>query len=417
MASSNAKYTALQTAATSKFKTGWGAPLKATGPTRTVFAFAAAPPKHPAARMTASPNGPKLRAAGSSYVATGFRRPVISSVTGAPKLPVRVLTSAAPMPNNFCWQPNDLTVVHDQGQCGTCWAHAMISMLGDRVSAATNGKVRVSLSIRQVQECSKYLEGATPGGCDGNDPYTALDSLATKNMPLRADGYYVRKYNEQAADPKQCVTISKEDGYCVGVSQVFLVSEPIAVPGDAGNVANIENMKQHIYNEGPIIGTMKVMSDFMDYDGITIYEPTEAALKQGPVGYHAIEVVGWGKDPSSGVSYWICRNSWGYDWPKAHRPCAGAGFFYMRMGSNTCSIEEYAAGAIPIVYNAEQAPRDEGNLYPGDREACANGGGEFSSAKPWSTGEKVSVAVVVVLAIALAGGYVYMRKKQGKKLF
>lgn len=420
-----AKYTAVQTAATSKYKAGWGAPMKlaASTPSQTVYAFAAAPPQHPAARLSAAPGGPKLRSAGTPYFVTGFRRPVISSVTGTAKLPHRVLTSATPMPANFCWQPQDLTVVHDQGQCGTCWAHSMISMLGDRVSAATNGKIRVSLSIRQVQECAAYLSGATPGGCDGNDPYTALDSLATKKMPLRPYGRYVRQYDAKATDPKSCETISTADGYSVGVSQAFLISEPVQTPGDAGNVANIENMKQHIYNEGPVIGTFEVRSDFMDYDGLTIYEPSEAAMQQDALGLHAIEIVGWGKDPSSGVSYWVCRNSWGYAWPAKHRPCAGAGFFYMKMGSNTCHIEEYAAGALPVVYNSEQAPKDEGDLYPDDRDACisgggGSGGGGMGGMKSWSTKKKAAVVggvVVGVLALVCIGAYVYVHAKRGKK--
>lgn len=253
-ASALAKYSAMQTSNTSKYKSGWGAPLKSTRPTQTVFAFAAAPPKHSAARLSAAPGGPKLRSTSTPYVATGFKRPVISSVSGTAKLSRRVLTSSVPMPDNFCWQPQDLTTVLDQGQCGTCWAHSMVSMLGDRVSAATNGKIRVALDVRQVQECSKYLSGATVGGCDGNDPYTALESFVEKKMPLRAINNYPRDYEGKPVNPKSCAKVDPTDGYCVGVSQAFLISEPVITPGDRGNLSNIENMKQHIYNEGPIIG-------------------------------------------------------------------------------------------------------------------------------------------------------------------
>lgn len=255
--SSKGAFSAMQAVATSKFKMGWGKPAAtAARPTATVYAFAAAPPAHPAVRMAAPPSGsgPKLRAAGSAYRPTGFRRPIISSVSSMNKLQHRVLTSAARMPDNFCWQPQDLTTTLDQGSCGTCWAHAMVSMLGDRVSAATNGKIRVALNVRQVQECSEYLDGATKGGCDGNDPYTALMSLQTRNMPLRAQGKYVREYEAKPTDPNACVAIKTGDSdYAVGVSQAFAISEKINKVGDAAHVGNIENMKQHIYNEGPII--------------------------------------------------------------------------------------------------------------------------------------------------------------------
>lgn len=421
-ASALAKYSVMQSSNTSKFKSGWGAPMKSTRPTQTVFAFAAAPPKHTAARLSTAPGGPKLRSTSTPYVATGFKRPVISSVSGTTQLPHRVLTSATPMPANFCWQPQDLTTVLDQGQCGTCWAHSMVSMLGDRVSAATNGKIRVALDVRQVQECSAYLSGATAGGCDGNDPYTALNSLVTKNYQLRAIKNYPREYDGKSVNPDSCVKNQPYDGYCVVVSKAFLISAPIITPGDSGNLSNIENMKQHIYNEGPIIGTFEVRSDFMDYDGLTIYEPSDAAMQQEALGLHAIEIVGWGKDPSSGVSYWVCRNSWGMKWPSRHRPCAGAGFFYMKMGNNSSKMEEYAAGAIPVVYNSDKAPMDEGNLYPKDREACTKSGGNNRIRKIGSSSVftpknvTIAVAIVGVIACASAGAFIYMRKKRGLKI-
>ena len=29
---------------------------------------------------------------------------------------------------------------------------------------------------------------------------------------------------------------------------------------------------------------------------------------------HSVVILGWGKDPKTGVGYWIVRNSWGADW-------------------------------------------------------------------------------------------------------
>lgn len=160
----------------------------------------------------------------------------------------------------------------------------------------------------------------------------------------------------------------------------------------------------------------------MDYDGLTIYEPSDEAKRQDPLGLHAIEIVGWGKDPSSGVSYWVCRNSWGLQWPKHHKRCAGAGFFYMRMGGNGCKIEEYAAGAIPVVYNSDEAPMDEGNLYPSDRGTCAksenNTRNITSGGSSMTMGTKVTIAgaVLGVIVVGAFAAYAYTQKKKGKRV-
>jgi hypothetical protein len=73
-------------------------------------------------------------------------------------------------------------------------------------------------------------------------------------MPLRAQGKYTREYEAKPTDPNACVAIKTGDSeYAVGVSQAFAISEKINKTGDAAHIGNIENMKQHIYNEGPII--------------------------------------------------------------------------------------------------------------------------------------------------------------------
>ena len=196
-----------------------------------------------------------------------------------------------------------------------------------------------------------------------------MASLYSKNILLKAASDYDRDYNARSVDCNACTSGLIDSGeYGVGVNSVFIICEPVKTPGDASNMANIENMKQQIYNEGPIIGTFMVYKDFMDYDGLTIYEPSEEAQREGPEGGHAIEIVGWGREANA--SYWICRNSWGTAWPASHKPCAGLGFFYMKMGENTCAIEAYAAGALPVVVNPNKAPQTGNDYFPGEEKTC-----------------------------------------------
>jgi hypothetical protein len=340
-----------------------------TNPSKTIFTTITHPPiYHDSRRFQSHPGGPKLRVPGSHYRVTGIKRPpVLASTTGKSNLPLRVIKSAVKMPTNFCYQPKDLTRPMDQGNCGSCWAFSLCHMLADRVAIMTKGKIKVPLSTRQVMECGDYMNGVSSVGCEGNDPYTVIKSIEDKPINIRARDAYQHQYDQGNTDPSACIVVDPSDGYSVSCKSSFMISESIGKPGDAANKRNIENMKQHIYNEGPVLCTFTCYKEFADYDGKTIYEPSADVDAEG-AGGHAIEIIGWGKEPASGVSYWIGRNSWGPNWPADHHKCAGISFFYIRMGSNVCKIEEYACGATPIVHNASKAPksgRQEDGSFPG----------------------------------------------------
>lgn len=384
---------------------GFSAPRPA--PSKVIYARAAAPPVHTKMRLAPNPGQPRLRSPGSTYKQRNFSRPCLTSVKGIDKLPLRVLTSAVKMPDNFCWQPQDLTETRDQGSCGSCWAQSFASMIGDRVSAQTNGKVRTAVSVVQIMECSEYPSGINPIGCDGNVLETVVNSLGSKNVQFVQEHDYPREYASKNTDTKDCILTPSATKYYVTVSNPFLISQS----GDSNIPANIENMKQHIYNEGPIVAGIEVYNDFMNYDGLTIYEP--GADKGDMIGGHAIEVVGWGMDPSSNTGYWVCRNSWGTAWPAKHKKCAGVGFFFVKMGSNVCGIESLCLGVVPTPHNANKSKKDKGNLYPGE-SAC-----EDTPNHDIRTigGGKVSLRTLGLIAgvFIIAGTIYYVYKKKNQK--
>jgi len=47
---------------------------------------------------------------------------------------------------------------------------------------------------------------------------------------------------------------------------------------------------------------------------------------------HAVNIVGYGRDASTGLDYWIIRNSWGTVWGQA-------GYMLIQRGVNKCDIE------------------------------------------------------------------------------
>ena len=129
-------------------------------------------------------------------------------------------------------------------------------------------------------------------------------------------------------------------------------------------------MKAHIYHDGPIIGAMlSVFPDFAKYDGVSIYDPKQNQKSEGG---HAIEILGWGTN-DDGIEYWICRNSWGDNWPASHLQGMGKGWFYIRMGVNACRMEEVAYAVLPTpddVQDANQELKDDS--FYGDKDKYVN---------------------------------------------
>lgn len=385
--------------------------------------FASAPKKMQSPSRLAAPAKGKLmlRSKAQRYKATGFMaRPSKSTTAGSASLPLRTLKSANQMPDNFCYTPSELTMVRDQKSCGCCWAVSSTSMIADRVLVASNYRIRCALSAVQFMECSDYTEGSSPVGCEGNDPFTALQTLKDKPVYLLAEPAYPRKDYTQPTSANDCSSGGAEPPaeFAVTASDAYMVTKEIPEDTSQEEKAaiiseNVENMKQSIYNEGPLVVVFCVPDDFKDYDGNTIYQAPEGFDPSTSDAWHAVEMVGWGKDEASGQSYWVCRNSWGDKWPVQHKKCNGMGFFYIVMGKNECAIEAYAAAITPKIINPGKAPKTPNNVYPGESMCTATRG--F-----WSTpavGPVTWGEIVLVAAVAGAGYYLWNNhKKTGKWL-
>ncbi len=127
---------------------------------------------------------------------------------------------------------------------------------------------------------------------------------------------------------------------------------------------NDYEVRQEIYNNGPIETSFLVYPDFLFYKGgkimilisfvkslnkkflrirrliLGIYHHT---VGWWPLGGHAVKVVGWGVE--NGIKYWQMANSWGDKWGED-------GFFRIRRGINECWIETQMHAVTPSEANA-----------------------------------------------------------------
>lgn len=71
---------------------------------------------------------------------------------------------------------------------------------------------------------------------------------------------------------------------------------------------NDTRLKQ-LLSRGPVVGTIHVSEDLFQYSG-GLYTTANCKGKLN----HAIVIVGYGDEPTTGKPAWIVRNSWGSDW-------------------------------------------------------------------------------------------------------
>lgn len=99
---------------------------------------------------------------------------------------------------------------------------------------------------------------------------------------------------------------------------------------------------------GPFAVGFEVYPDFMQYKS-GVYHHTAVRDDINQIGKwdpfqltnHAVLIVGYGQDESSGEKYWTVKNSWGRGWGEN-------GYFRIRRGNDECSIESMAVESNPI---------------------------------------------------------------------
>ncbi|XP_072316113.1 cathepsin S-like [Eucyclogobius newberryi] len=210
------------------------------------------------------------------------------------------------VPDSVDWRKSGLvTKVKDQGGCGSCWAFSTVGAL-EGLLAKTTGKL-VDLSPQNLVDCSGPYG---TGGCNGGWPHQALQYVIA-NQGIDSENFYPYKgqdgtcrYNPtyRAAN---CSTYNFVDTDELSLQRAAAVIGPIAIVIDA--------------------------SDIFNYKSGVYYNPS-----CGHKTNHAVLLVGYGTDDTTGLDYWLVKNSWGKRWGEKG---------YIRMARNKdqmCGISMYA---------------------------------------------------------------------------
>ena len=183
--------------------------------------------------------------------------------------------------------------IEDQLDCGNCWVHAATGIVEGQLSILYGSRLNVDMNEHEV-----------PNDCDGGFPTWAESYIRTNKLGSET-GSYPNLY---------------------GVKWTLLSYNAIS------GISAIKNALA----SGPVAACFYVYADFPNY---FYYHGTTSVYRYDGYSYllagHAVDIVSY----DDAGQYWLCKNSWGYDW-------ADNGYF--RIGYGQCYIESWENSTVTV---------------------------------------------------------------------
>ena len=215
------------------------------------------------------------------------------------------------VPSSFSWTKNQgdwTTPAKDQGNCGSCWDFAAISIIESIINIKEqNPDLDPDLSEQYVLSC---LNSA--GSCRGGLPYRALQYI----IETTENGNYCN-----GVPLEVCMPYQADDSIPCSEKSADWVEHlvPITDYGrwdSEGSNEDRQRIKTTIREKGPIVTDIYAKETFRTW-GRTHHNPIDYYLYEDPIflSNHVINIVGWHDDQTiNNGGYWICKNSWGQYW-------------------------------------------------------------------------------------------------------
>ena len=212
------------------------------------------------------------------------------------------------LPEAFDWREEvdgGMPAIRNQASCGSCWAFGTMAPL-ECIIKIKDG-IEVDLSEQWLVSCNQ--DGYDCGGGWWCHDYFREGG---KTDPCGESGAVLEEDFPYTATNAPC--------NCPYPHEYFI--EDWAYVGDYGGVAPVDQIKQAIYDYGPVSVAVCVNDAFHDYDGGVFSGPTCHSIN------HAVCLVGW-DDNQGSEGVWFLRNSWGPGWGEDG---------YMRIEYGVCDV-------------------------------------------------------------------------------
>ncbi|KAL7552722.1 hypothetical protein ACHAWF_015955 [Thalassiosira exigua] len=255
---------------------------------------------------------------------------------------------------------------HIPQYCGSCWAHAAISSLADRIKIARDCKGDdINLSIQFVLNCGADVAGSCHGGSDtgtyqfikdkGYIPFDTCQTYVACSSESK-EGFCKHVDTTCKAENvcRTCSTFKANGGKCVQLDYF-----PNATVAEFGTIHHPDNhervqmIKKEVHARGPV-STVINANPLHDFMGGEVLDDEKASKSTN----HVVSIVGWGHE--DGKEYWIVRNSWGAYWGEE-------GYFRIATGKNIAGVEKRVSWATPGQWTEKNVPcAEDGSVCGGE---------------------------------------------------
>lgn len=238
-----------------------------------------------------------------------------------------LLKKVAALPAEWDWRNvngvNYVPAVRNQGGCGSCYAFSSLAMNEARLRIVSNNTIQMSFSPQDIVDCSFYSQG-----CAGGFPYL-IGGKYSEDFGLVEEScnpYTGRQTGKCTTDPSCRRHYSASYEYLGGYY----------------GACNEQLMRLELHRHGPMAVSFQVYNDFMHYrSGIYHHSGIHSKFNPFQLTNHAVLLVGYGVDKTTGEKFWTIKNSWGTDWGED-------GYFRIRRGVDECAVESIAVKSNPI---------------------------------------------------------------------
>lgn len=323
-------------------------------------------------------NEARLRRSKNSISASAERTLQKTQNSRQTELPITI-DPISELPDSVDWRSPStskttvVTPVKDQGHCGSCWAFASTAVLESHIAIETG--VLFTLSAQQLVSCAPNKQHCGgQGGCTGSTGELAF--LYASQAGLLQE--WQLGYESYEGDQMNCTLETEKDG------GAFLRGTPMGRVKDvvATTVGyaklppnNYRTLMNAVAKMGPLVVSVST-AGWALYEG-GVFENVDDSPSAFDIN-HAVVLVGYGTDETTGEDYWLIRNSW--------RPTWGEGGYIRlkRVDPDTLDDPDSICGmdVTPGDGNACEKDKDGKDIQPGPMKVCGTSGVLSDSSLP-----------------------------------